>query len=450
MPNNPTRRTATPHDIVGELLAHTRWSAEQLAAYQRNRLDALLRHAVVVSPYYRRTLGADVAGASLEELPTLSKATLMAHFDEIVADPRLRRATVQAHLAGPAATEPLHGFLVLSTSGSTGEPGIFVMSREELAPWVAALMRAMRLFGVTPGMRMAGLGSPSGMHISRHLVAGLLAGQSASGPRTSAATPMPEVVAAFNAYQPEVIPGYTSVLALLAEEQLAGRLRIAPRVIAYAGEVLTPDMRERIHDAWGIEPVSLYSTTEAAILASGPADGMHLWEDLAIVEIVDADNQPVPGGATGHRVLVTNLVNCTQPLIRYEISDLVTLAHGPDPGGTPFRRITEVSGRNDDIVQMPAQAGGTITVLPKQLRAPVATVPGLRQYQVMVAPDHLRIAVVLRAGAPVDTPQRIQAAVHCALLDIGVAVPPITVVPVDGIEREPAPSAKFKTVKVAR
>jgi phenylacetate-CoA ligase len=195
----------------------------------------------------------------------------------------------------------------------------------------------------------------------------------------------------------------------------------------------------------------MYSTTEAGMLASGcPArEGMHLWEDLALVEVVDEHNRPVPAGVPGHRVLLTNLVNRTQPLIRYEITDLVTLAAGPDPAGTPFRRIADISGRSDDIVHLPAQAGGTIAVLPNRLRTPVATVPGLRQYQIIAAPDHLRISVVLRDGAPPDIPRRVHAALHCALLDAGVAVPPITVTPVDGIPREPAPSSKFKTVKVA-
>jgi phenylacetate-CoA ligase len=443
--------TISPRDLAAELITHTRWSADQLAAHQQERLQALLRHAITVSPFYRRRFGSDLTGARLEELPTLSKTELMAHFDEIVTDPRLRRSAVQTHLAGPAATEPLHDHLVLSTSGSTGEPASFVCTREELAPWTAALMRTMTLFGVAPGMRMAGLGSPSGMHISRHLVAGLLAGQAAAGPRTSAATPIPEVVEAFNAYRPDAVLGYTSLLALVADEQLAGRLHIAPRVVAYAGEVLTSEMRARIREAWGIEPVSMYSTTEAGMLASGcPADvGMHLWEDLSLVEVVDEHDRPVPPGAQGHHILLTNLVNRTQPLIRYEITDLVTLAVGPDPAGTPFRRIADIGGRSDDIAHLPALAGGAVAVLPNHLRAPVATVPGLRQYQIIAGADHVRIAVVLRNDAHPDTPRRVQAALHCALLDAGVAPPPITVTPIEGIPREPGPSGKFKTVKVA-
>jgi phenylacetate-CoA ligase len=442
-------RSHQPHELIGGLMEHTGWSLDQLAAYQRTLLDDLLRHATQTSPFYRRQLGGDPVGARLDELPTLSKATLMAYFDEIVADPALHLAQLREHLAGPSGNEPLHDHLIMTTSGSTGQPGIFVYSREDLAPWAAGLMRAMTLFGVTPPMRMAGLGSPSGMHISRHLVAALLAGRPSNAPRTSNATPMPELVETFNRYQPEVIAGYTSMQALLAEEHLAGRLRIAPHVIAYAGEVLTVHMRSRIREAWDVEPLSLYSATEAGIIASGCTAhvGMHLWEDLVLVEVVDEHDRPVPPGVPGHRVLVTNLVNRTQPLIRYEITDLVTMAEGPNPTGMPFRRIADISGRSDDIAHLPALRGGTVAIPPSRLRAAMATVPELLQYQIVVGLDAIRTSVVLRSTAPVHCDQQIRASLHSALLDAGAAPPPILITVVDAVER--CPSGKLKTVIVA-
>jgi phenylacetate-coenzyme A ligase PaaK-like adenylate-forming protein len=450
MATSTTTPTVRPLELLAELMARTRWSSGQLAAHQRDRLDALLRRAVAVSPFHRRRLGPDPTGAPLVELPIMTKASLMANFDEIVTTPGLSCAAVQAHLDGPSHDEPLHGHLVFSTSGSTGEPGIFVSTQEDFTPWVAAMMRTMTIFGVTPGMRIAGLGAGSGRHISRHLVAGLLAGQTANPPRTSVATPMTEVVEAFNAYQPEVIPGYPSLLALVAQEQLAGRLRIAPRIVAYAGEVLTPDMREQIRAAWDVEPYGMYSTTEAGMIASGglAGTGMHLWEDLALVEVVDEHNHQVPPGLPGHRVLLTNLVNHTQPLIRYEISDLVTVADDPNSTGMPFRRLTTIHGRSDDIAYLPARNGGTVAIAPHQLRAPVASTPGLRQYQIAVSPSELLVMVALHTDAPQDTPERIRASMHCALLDIGAAPPPITVTPVKTIPREPGHASKFKTVQV--
>lgn len=94
--------------LEAELLERDRWSRGQLLAYQDQRVRALITHAIARSPYYREVLGADAGDRPLAELPTLSKTTLMAEFDRIVTDPRLRLADLRAHLAGP---DPLQSFL---------------------------------------------------------------------------------------------------------------------------------------------------------------------------------------------------------------------------------------------------------------------------------------------------------------------------------------------------
>jgi phenylacetate-coenzyme A ligase PaaK-like adenylate-forming protein len=438
-----------PRTLARELVSRTRWSSERLATHQRERLAALVRHAVAASPYYREMLGPDPAGVPLDQLPTLSKATLMARFDDIVTDRRFGSARVQAHLAGPHATEPLDGHLVVATSGSTGAPAVFVYSGPEMASAVAGLMRTIILFGVTPETRLVGIGAPSARHISRHLVAGLLAGRPSTAPRLSVTTPMPELVAALNEYQPEAFPTNASMAGLLAEEQLAGRLRIAPRIVACTGETLTADMRVRIRAAWGIEPHELYATTEAGVLASTSTRqaGLHLWEDHALIEVVDATGAPVPPGVPGHRVLVTNLVNRVQPLIRYELSDSVTLAGGPDPAGWPLRRLIAIEGRSDDIIELPTVDGGTVAVHPLHLRAPFVGFPDVVQYQVVHDERGLSVSTVLRPGAPADLTHRVHAALADRLVAAGAVPPPITVTAVAGIDRDGGSGAKFATVR---
>jgi phenylacetate-CoA ligase len=452
----------TPGTVVtaNELVARTTWSRERLLGYQRERLAALLRYAAANSRYYRRVLGPDPTDTPYDQLPTLSKATLMDQFDDIVTDPRFRHAAVRAHLAGPAATEPMYAHHVLATSGSTGAPGIFVYSGAEMAVAVAGLIRAVALFGVTPGTRLIGIGAPSSVHISRHLVGGLLAGrpagQPSNAPRLSVTMPMPELVAALNAYQPEAFPANASVVGLLAEEQLAGRLRIAPRIVACTAETLTADIRARVRAAWNVEPHQLYATTEAAVLASTSAyqAGLHIWEDHAVVEVVDVADRPVPPGVPGHKVLVTNLVNRVQPLIRYELSDSVTVAGGPDPSGWPLRRLAGIEGRSDDIIELATPDGGTVALHPLHLRSPFVEFPEVVQYQVVHDrnPDEhrLSVAVVLRPDAPGDTAGRVREALARCLERAGAVPPRITVTPVAHIRRDGGPSAKFAVVKTRR
>ncbi|MGI5330279.1 phenylacetate--CoA ligase family protein [Actinomadura nitritigenes] len=452
MPISSTSGTSV-REIAGKLMARTRWTPERLAAHQRERLDELVRHAVAGSPYYRKLLGADAAdggtGVRLRDLPTLTKATLMEHFDEIITEGPVRRDAAGAHLAGPRPGRPFGPHRVFATSGSTGRPGIFVYSQAEFAVWTASHLRMMACMGITPDMRAVGIGAPSPAHLSRQMMAEVAAGRPGDAPALSVATPMPYMVTALDGYRPDAISTFPSTAALLAEEQLAGRLRIAPTVVAVGAEVLTEDMRRRIRDAWGIEPRQAYLTGEAPLIASACTgeEGMRLWEDLVLVEVVDADDRPVAPGVAGDKVLITNLVNRVQPLIRYELTDLVTLAPGPDRAGDPFRRLSSVEGRSDDVITLPAPGGGDVAVQPVLLRAPFTAFREVMQYQVTYDGHGLTGRVVLREGSPSDTADRLRAELTRQLREAGAVPPPIAIVPTLEIGREGGHAAKFKLIR---
>ena len=357
--------------LAGELLEHDRWPRERLLSYQQERLRRLLRHAVERSPYYHEALGADAPDRALSSLPTLPKPLLMEQFDRVVTDPRLGRADLEAFLAeADAGALYLGEYGIFSTAGTTGVPGIFVYSPAEFAHWIAVSLAALARVGVTSETRFVAIGAPSAVHITRQLFAAFQAGRE-DVPRLSATTPVEVAVAALNAYRPEGILAYAGVLGALAEEQLQGRLDIRPRVVIATSEVLTDDAARRMENAWGIRPVNAYAATEAPPIATGSLDhvGMHVWENSAIVEVVDDAGRPVAPGEPGSKVLLTNLVNRTQPLIRYELSDSAVPADDPDPSGRPWTRIARVDGRSDDILTLPAREGGEVRVHPYRLRA---------------------------------------------------------------------------------
>ncbi len=430
---------------AGALLQRDRWSREQLAGYQRARLRELIRHAVARSPYYRSALPPGAEHAELGDLPTLPKARLMEEFDGVVTNPRLRLADLEPFLAAADAGALYLGeYRVFSTSGTSGVPGLFVYSQAEFADWVAVFVRSFARLGMTLDTRIVGLGAPSALHLSQQVIAAMQAGRSGA-PRVSVTTPLDEMVAALDRYQPEVIGGYPSVIAFLAEEQLQGRLAIEPRVVLTTSEVLTEDAAARIESAWS-KPVEGYFSTEVGVIAAGSLDhvGMHVCEE-AIVEVVDEANRPVPPGTLGSKVLLTNLVNYTQPLIRYELLDAVRLEAGSDPSGRPFDRIARIDGRSDDTLRLPAAGGGEVTVHPYRLRAPFVRLLDVLQYQIVHRTDGLLVRIVLRDPAPRGLAGHVRSVVQDALAGVGASVP-VEVEVVDGIEREPGHAAKVKLV----
>jgi phenylacetate-coenzyme A ligase PaaK-like adenylate-forming protein len=451
-----TATTMSPLDrvraLAGEQLARDQWSRERLLDHQSQRLCQLVAHAVVRSPYYLETLGQDAAGKPLHELPTLSKATLMEQWDRIVCDPRLRLADVEAHATSDRAAEPLHGeFHIFSTSGATGLRGLFAYSTRDWMVALAGTLRGLARAGAQPGHRIVGIGAPPGVHMSPRIFAAIQSG-AGDAPRLSALTPLGEMVAALNAYQPELLIGYPSVAALLAGEQLAGRLRIAPQMLGLGSEPVTPEVRGRCIEAWGIDPVEYYASTELPALGtSTPCHprSLELFEDLGVFEVVDEDDRPVPPGTPGSRILLTNLENYTLPLIRYELADRVTVSPAPNPGARPYRHLTAIEGRTADTLVFPRRGGGEVAILPLRIGAPFARIPAVRQFQIVHEPQRLEIRVVTDADAPAETAEGVRAAVMGVLDTAGAAAPAVTVTTVDQLEREPGAAAKLKLV-VAR
>jgi phenylacetate-CoA ligase len=157
---------------------------------------------------------------------------------------------------------------------------------------------------------------------------------------------------------------------------------------------------------------------------------MHLFDDMCIVENVDEDHRPVPPGEVGTRLLVTNLFNTVQPLIRFEVDDLVTLDPEPCPCGRTLARVGSLEGRAEEVLDV-----GGVTVHPMQF-ALVTADPDVREFQVVQEADALRLRVALRngsAGAPARLRRRLSSRLH----DLGVAACAVTVETVDALERSP-------------
>ena len=155
---------------------------------------------------------------------------------------------------------------------------------------------------------------------------------------------------------------------------------------------------------------------------------------------VDDAYLPVPAGRPGTRLLVTNLLNRTQPLIRYELDDLVTASPEPCPCGRPFPLLAAIEGRSDDILELPARGGGTTKVPPVTLRSPLAGIAALSEYRILYRAGELRVEAVFSDTDGRQACHEIESSLAAALAESGAQPPPIdlTLVLSRGQELDPA------------
>lgn len=331
-----------------------RWPRERLEGFQQKRLEALVRHARESSPFWSGRLPR--GRVRLDELPTLEKAEMMDRFDDLVTDRRLRRDVLLRHLDSIDRDELYRGeYRVMATSGSTGAKGLFVYDRRGWVDLLSQFLRYTDWVGTKPRLprlRIAAIGGVSPTHMTQRIAASVDVGlhRLLALPAT---LPLPRLVEKLNAFAPTNMNAYPSIASQLAEEQVAGRLRLELRGMSTSSEPLVPAVRRRIESAFGVNPFNLYGTTEGLWACDCPERaGVHLFEDMCILENVDVDGRRVPDGEPGSRLLVTNLFNRVQPLIRFEISDMATVEPGACACGRTLRRLGSLDGRSADVIRI--------------------------------------------------------------------------------------------------
>ena len=412
-------------------------SPEERKARRTERLTALVSHAAAHSPYYARLL-AGREHAPLGELPVTTKEDLLDHFDEVLTVRRLDRGSLEAFARSGRAGR-LHGYWVAMTSGSTGQPAVFAYDIDEWTAHIARSAQGSALSGSMAGppvrrVRSARIGSALPAHTSRRVP------ETLHDPRRptlalDAIQPMERIAERLQDWQPHVISAFPSVLAPLAEMQSAGALAIAPRKVFSTAEALTDPVRRQVHEAWGLEPFNRYVSTEGGVMAAecDRHGGLHVLDHDLVLEVVDDSHRPVPPGVEGSKVLLTVLSSRTVPLIRYELSDRVTMAAAPCTCGRRSPLIAAVGGRRREVLSLPGRRG-VVSVHPSLFNRVLDTAD-VAQWQVVAGPQRLLVQVV-RPGRP-DEPERVAGRIAERLGELGVDADRLEVVVVDEIARQP-------------
>ncbi len=375
---NPFRSLADYVTLQRRFYGYT-W--ENIHQHQWRAVEALLAVVREKSPFYQdRYRDREVRSlAEFAQLPTIHKAAMMENFDRLntagLKKDELVTYAVEKELARDYLGYYAGEYVVGLSSGTSGAKGIYVTPKSltERLPAVFLARGGIPLrllpFRILFLLRVFSQGFAD---IHAPLI---------SLTYLSTMTDPTEIVERMNADRINVLMAPPSLLRVLLPH--IGKIRVTPkRVVSYA-DVLEREEKERLQRAFGCPVVEIYQASEGPIGSACRRGTLHLNEDLVYVELFDEGGDPVTEpGETARRMIVTNLLNTVQPLIRYEMNDLVELG-GPCPCGSRFRTIAKVIGRNDDVFVFRTPDGTLRPVFPDLIsRWIITSSDAIREYRV--------------------------------------------------------------------
>lgn len=367
-----------------KLKRNVKLSKEEMRSLQNRKLRKLLRFAWEHSSYYRMTF--ENAGITEEQLdtlplscfPTIDKQELLEHFDELVTMPGLKQENLRRFDAEEKADrKPYQGkYHVVHSSGSTGKPGYFVYDENAWSQMLLGIIRAalwnmsmpqiLRLLIKRP--RIVYIAATDGRYGGAMAVGDGIDGVGASQLYLDIKTPLTEWVRQLREFRPNIVIGYPSAIKILAQLMENGNVSLDTERVISCGEPLGTSLRTYLEKVFRTPVVNFYGASESLALGveTDPKDGMFLFDDMNIIEVENGV------------MYLTCLYNYTQPLIRYRLSDRLTL-QAPGEGELPFTKAVGLLGRNEDVLWFEDGQGNREFLHPLAIEG--FCIEGLRDYQ---------------------------------------------------------------------
>lgn len=198
----------------------------------------------------------------------------------------------------------------------------------------------------------------------------------------STMTPVVEIIQSINEGRINILMAPPSLIRLLLEH--VDKIEKPLKMIMTYAEVLEEEEKCRFEKVFDTKVIEIYQASEGQIASTCRCGNLHINEDLVYVELYDDDgNEIMQADTVATKMIVTNLVNYAQPLIRYEMNDLVVLGD-QCPCGSSFRVIKKILGRNDDVMYFLNDKGKKQHVFPDLMsRWIITTSDSIREFKVL-------------------------------------------------------------------
>lgn len=394
---------------------------EDLETYQEKAVGKFLGRILPKSKYY----GSYLKKHSIQDwrnFPVIDKSIMMEQFDDLNT---VGIKTEEAfHVALKAEetrdfTPKINGITIGLSSGTSGNRGIFLVSKEEQMAWAGNILGKVLptslFFG--PKQKIAFfLRANSNLYTS-------LNGLKIQFHFFDLFHPIEENIVQLDSFQPTVLVAPPSMLRLLAKAQEEGKLSIYPMKIVSIAEVLDPMDQEYIEEVFQQMVHQVYQCTEGFLGFTCAYGTLHLNEDILVFEKEYLDKE-----LGKFMPILTDFQRTTQPIIRYRLNDILTEKKKPCPCGSPFTALEFIEGRCDDLFYLDAKDGDRkITVFPDFIRRAIITASQeIEEYKVVQeGPGNIHVYLQYRGNRDVAE-RKVQDTLYAILDKLGCELPDLS------------------------
>ncbi|OTA16890.1 CoF synthetase [Xenorhabdus vietnamensis] len=321
-------------------------SRQQLEQHQSREL-AKFRHRILAKSSYFASYG----DLPLAKYPLMNKAIMMENFDQMNTAGLKRDALLECARLSEQSRDfkPTVGkFSVGMSSGTSGQRGIFVISPKERSIWAGTMLAKMLPNGLFHGERVAlFLRAGNNLYDS-------VQNRWISFRFFDLFADFNQQVQALVEYQPTIVVAPAQVLRALALKIQQGEASLSPAKVISAAEVLEPQDRQLLEGVFR-EVGEVYQATEGFLACTCPHGTLHLNEEFLHIEPKWIDE-------SRFNPIITDFTRETQPIVRYQLDDILVVKKTPCTCGNPALAIERIEGRSDDQLILPSHNGEKVSI----------------------------------------------------------------------------------------
>lgn len=338
-------------------------SRYDLEIWQERQVQRHLQKILPLSPFYRQYY----QGLKLDEwrnFPLIEKNMMMKNFDSLnTVGIRSDDAFKTAFMSEESRdfSPQIQGISVGLSSGTSGNRGLFLVSRRERLEWAGTILAKVLPAPLWAGQKVAFFFRANNnlyQTVNSRLVAFRF---------YDLLEPMPLQIQRLNEFQPSILAAPPSVLRILALAVKAGELKIKPKKVISMAEVLEPFDQSLISEQFHQTIHQIYQCTEDFLGVTCSRGTLHLNEDLVVIQ-----KEYIDGQSRRFIPVITDFHRITQPIIRYRLNDILVESSAPCPCGSVFTALEKIEGRCDDIFYLHSNSEAKmIPIFPDFLRRAV-------------------------------------------------------------------------------